>query len=80
MTTPVSHPNRRAIRTFVAAAIGMLPLIPELVFGLHLDGTEVGAQVVAVSGTMSRIMALPSVDRWIRRYLPWLAATPVDAP
>jgi hypothetical protein len=32
--------------------------------------------VLVVTGAATRVLALPAVDRWLRRYLPWLAAAP----
>ncbi|MGP9747213.1 hypothetical protein [Brachybacterium sp. AOP29-B2-41] len=45
-------------------------------------GQAVGwvATALAILAAVQRIMPLPVVDAFLRRYLPWLAATPKDDP
>ena len=40
--------------------------------------TGAAAGVLAVTGAVTRIMALPGVDAGLRTYVPWLAAAPAE--
>jgi hypothetical protein len=68
MTTPVAaptqvrHPWRATARTAIALLIALLPVVPEVLGGLHLDATAFGAQTIAVATAVTRIMALPAVN------------------
>lgn len=73
MPTQTEFPWRATARTLFQAFVGFCALVPLLV------GTEVppvGAVGVAlgVSGTVTRVMAIPQVNEWIGKYLPFLAA------
>ena len=88
-TTQSAHPNRATIRTALAtglpafaAALWLLPaVIQEVVdgFGQHLPDSfrlwllGAAAVITALSATITRVMAVPGVIEWTRRYLPWLA-------
>jgi len=83
MTTPpvpaptqTRYPWRATLRTIAAAAVGALTLIPVVAVTAGLDTVPAVAQVVAVAGAITRVAAVPAVDAWLRRYLPWLATTP----
>lgn len=80
MTQPVptqsKHPWRATARTVAAGALGLLTLLPYILAGAHLDGTVLGAQALAVTGLVTRILAMPAVNAWLTEFVPWLAATP----
>ena len=63
----------------LAALIGGLTLLPEIATEAHIGTVPTIVQVVAVSATISRILAIPGIDAWLAAYLPWLAAAPRSA-
>lgn len=88
--TQVQHPARAVARTIVAAVFGLLVLSPAITPGLvdwaHENAgilpewvtpvvVGVNAAVVAVAALVTRVLAVPGVDDWIQRYLPFLAAS-----
>ncbi len=67
---------RAVVRTVVAMVLGFLPLLPEVLLGLHLDATALGVQAVAVAGSITRVLAMPDVEVWLKTWAPWLSAQP----
>lgn len=81
--TQVRRPWRSTVRTIFQGAVALATLIPFLVTGVYNgDGDYPAAvvQVLGVSGTITRVMALPQVENFLRRYLPWLSAAPAPPP
>jgi hypothetical protein len=80
--TQVKHPWRAVIRTVFALLIGAAALAPEVVSVSHLDTVPAlsgaVATLLAVSGGVTRVMALPGVNGWLSRNVPWLAASPAQ--
>ena len=83
MTTPVSKPTQAAypwratVRTVFQAVIALLAAAPVLFATAGLDGSVgAAATFLAVSAAVTRFMALPVVNEFIERYVPWLAAQP----
>jgi len=74
--TQTKHPVRAVLRTVAAGAVAALPLIPLALAGVHLDGTAVGVEIIAVSGGITRLLAMPAVNGWLQQYVPFLAASP----
>ncbi len=74
--TQVRHPWRAVARTAAAVLVALAVVAPEVLAGLHLDTTVVGAQVLVVAGGITRVLALPGVEAFLGRWLPWLAASP----
>lgn len=74
--TQVAYPWRTTLRTAVQALIGALPLIVEVLAGLHLDTVPAVAQFMAVTAAAARFMAQPVVHDWIDRFAPWLLPAP----
>lgn len=74
--TQVRRPWRATVRTGVQALLAFATLVPFLVGGIYEDGDypAIVAQVVAVSAGVSRVMALPQVDEFLRRFAPFLSA------
>lgn len=75
-TTQTRHPWRATARTVVAAGLGALSLLPTVAVAAGVDTVPLVAQAVAVSAAVTRVMALPGVDAWLRSYVPWLASAP----
>jgi hypothetical protein len=78
--TQVAYPWRTTLRTAVQALVGALPLILEVLTGLHLDTVPAVAQFMAVTATAARIMARPDVHAWLERWAPWLLPAPPAEP
>jgi len=74
-TTQARHPWRATVRTVFALVVGLASLVPDVVAagGFDPDAPAV-VRVVAVAGAITRIMALPSVEAFLREFFPWLAA------
>lgn len=71
--TQVRHPWRATIRTWFAAIIAFAAMYPAIIAAAGLPDTAWVAVSVAVAGAITRIMALPAVNDFITRFLPWLA-------
>lgn len=75
--TQVRRPWKATVRTVFAVVVALAAMFPLLVQASGLDetlGPVAGA--LAISSAITRIMALPSVDDFLARFLPWLAADP----
>ena len=74
----IIHPSRAVIRTVFQALVGLCAPVVYTAPGQHDPAVATGAAagVLAVTGAVTRIMALPGVDAWLRQYVPWLAAEP----
>jgi len=77
-TTQGRHPWRATIRTAVAATVGFLPLVPEIVHLLGVGSLPWVAGIVAVAAAVTRVLAIPGVNVWLHTYglTSWLAANP----
>jgi hypothetical protein len=71
--TQIEYPWRATARTIFQAFVGLCALLPLI---LATDTPPVGAVAVslAVSGAVTRIMAIPEVNDWISAFVPWLGA------
>jgi hypothetical protein len=78
-TTQSRHPWRATIRTVFAAAVALLTLLPVIAATAGVDTVPAIAQVLVVAGAVTRVLALPDVERFMELYIPWLAASPVEA-
>lgn len=79
--TQVRRPWRATTRTVLAATIALAAMLPLIVDASGLDGTAAPvAGALAIAGAITRVMALPSVEVFLRRFLPWLAADPGSMP
>lgn len=79
ISTQSRHPWRATLRTAVAVGVGLLPLLPEILGGLHLDTYAIGGQVLGIAAGITRLLADPRVEALLHQYAPWLAAQPVPA-
>lgn len=77
--TQTRYPWRATARTIAAALVAALVIAPQIIVEAGLSDTAYGAQALAVIGAVTRILAIPGVDAWLRRYVPWLAAEPPPA-
>lgn len=80
--TQVVHSWRTVTRTLFQALIAMAVLSPLLINAVNNKDTSTAtgfaAGVLIVSGAITRVMAIPGVNQFIEKYLPFLAARPVD--
>lgn len=76
--TQIRRPGRSTIRTVFQAFIGLCVLAPLLVEAAGLDVDQLPWLVapLAVAAGVARVMALPGVEAWFRRFVPFLAAAP----
>ena len=74
--TQSRHPWRATTRTVAAAIVAFLPFLPEIVKMFGVESLPWVAAIVAVAGTVTRVLAMPGVNGWLQRYLPFLAAQP----
>lgn len=74
--------TRRVVRTVVALLGSLAALLPVVVVTAGLDKVPALAPyvagAVAVAAAVTRVLALPQVDAFLARFLPWLAAAESD--
>lgn len=68
------HPWRATARTTIAALIALLPVLPEIANELHISTLPTVASVLAITALVTRVLAIPEVDKWLDRYAPALSA------
>lgn len=78
-TTQGAHPWRAVFRTIfalVVAIAAMAPLIYTAIAQANPEGaTGAAAAALAIAGAITRVLALPVVESFLQRFLPWLAAS-----
>lgn len=74
--TQVAHPHRTVARSSIASAIGALPILWPIVERELGPVWATVAVVAAVAGNalVTRILAVPGVEAWLRQVIPPLAA------
>lgn len=75
-TTQVAHSWRATARTVFQAALSLAIVLPVCLAALHIPVAGAAAIVVAVCGGITKVMAVPQVNAFIEKYLPFLAAAP----
>lgn len=73
--TQVTHPWQATVRTVFAVLVALASLIPVVAVAGGLDTVPAVAQLIAVCGAVTRVLALPGVDDFLSRFLPFLAAS-----
>ncbi|MBF6063010.1 hypothetical protein IU500_12460 [Nocardia terpenica] len=56
-----------------AVVVALVSLIPVLAVAGGIDTVPAVAQVIAVCGAVTRVLAMPAVNDFIVRFLPFLA-------
>lgn len=75
--TQVRRPWRSTVRTAFQVFVGLAPMVPAIVHASGLnEAAPPVAGAIAISSGVTRIMALPGVESFLQRWVPWLAATP----
>ncbi|MEG9247995.1 hypothetical protein V6S67_07850 [Arthrobacter sp. Soc17.1.1.1] len=87
-TTQVAHPGRATLRTAVAAALGLLPLLngilavcadwltentPIIPEWLFVVLNGILLAAIALTALVTRILAVPGVVEWTRAHLSFLS-------
>jgi hypothetical protein len=74
--TQVKHPNRTSVRTIFQGLIALAAITPLILTTAGIPVVGWAAILVAVSGAITRVMALPGVENFLETYVPALAAKP----
>lgn len=74
--TQSQHPWRATVRTIVAAMLALAVILPVVATELGISQLSWVAVALAVAGGVTRVLALPAVNEWLKEYVPWLSATP----
>jgi hypothetical protein len=76
-TTQSKYPLRATLRTIFQALVGAAFLWGGIVTTLGLD-PNVGwvSLSLAITAGVTKVMAIPGVEEWLQRYLPFLSAKP----
>lgn len=78
VTTQSQHPWRATIRTILAIVVALAAMAPVVYTAATVQSPELATGAAAVTLTIAaaitRIMALPVVEAFLRRFIPWLAA------
>ncbi len=80
-TTQVQRPWRATLRTAFAVVVALALLAKPVLDAVSAsgDGADLGGWSVAVLGVaaaITRVMAVPAVEAFLVRFVPWLAADP----
>lgn len=79
--TQLRRPWRSTARTVFQLVIALATLLPFVAAGVYDDVDQapvVVGQILTVAATITRVMALPRVEAFLRRWAPWLAAAPAN--
>lgn len=78
VTTQSQHPWRATVRTILAVIVALAAMAPSIYAAATLGSPEAatGAAALAlgIAAAITRIMALPGVESFFQRFLPWMAA------
>lgn len=73
--TQVARPWRAVARTVFEVVVSFAAMWALIVEAIGLDpGWQWVAGSLTVTGAITRVMALPAVETFLRRFVPWLAA------
>ena len=74
--TQSEYPWHAVVRTVFQAVVGFAAMWALMVEAMGLDETLPWvAASLAVTGAITRVMAIPSVNQWLARFVPFLAAS-----
>lgn len=72
--TQVQNPRRATIRTVVVAVLALIPILPEMARSAGVENVPWVAAFLGVVAAVQRVLVLESVEKWLKTYIPWLAA------
>lgn len=82
ITTQSQHPWRATVRTILAVIVALSAMAPSIYSaatqGSPEAATGAAALALGIAAAVTRIMALPMVEEFLQRFLPWLAAGTKD--
>ena len=79
-TTQETHPWRATVRTVFQALIALSASWAVIVETIGLDpGLVWVSGSLAAAAAVTRVMALPQVETFLERFIPWLSADPDPA-
>jgi hypothetical protein len=82
--TQVTNPWRTVTRTVFQIITALAAAAPLIFVAITQSSPEAatgaGAIVLGVAGAITRVMAIPAVDQFIRKFLPFLAPDVPPAP
>ena len=78
--TVTRYPWRATVRTVIVAAVGLLPVLPDIARAANIDTVPVVASVLAVTAAIQRIISTPSVEAWLQKTFPDVASVPPTDP
>ena len=77
-STQSKHPWRAVVRTIFAAVVALAamagPIYEAITGGSPEAATGFTAIMLAITGAITRVLALPQVDQWLHVFAPWLAS------
>lgn len=78
--TQIRRPWRSTVRTAFQALTGLAPMAP-VIYQAATDhdptlASGAAGVALAISAGVTRVMAIPGVETWLRRFVPFLAAAP----
>lgn len=78
ITTQSQHPWRATVRTILAVIVALSAMAPSIYSaatqGSPEAATGAAALALGIAAAVTRIMALPMIESFLQRFLPWLAA------
>lgn len=77
-STQVQHPYRATVRTVFALVVALLSLLPVIAMTTGIDTVPAVAQILTVAALVTRVLALPQVDAFLKDFFPWLASAPSE--
>lgn len=77
-SSQVTYPWRATLRTVIVAAIGLLPLLPEIAKAAHVETVPVVVATLTITAAIQRVLAVPGVDKWLRDNTQWLSSEPYE--
>lgn len=78
--TVTRYPWRATLRTVIVAAVGLLPVLPDIARAAHIETVPVVVSVLAVTAAVQRIISTPSVEAWLQKTFPHTASVPPHDP
>ncbi|NED54629.1 hypothetical protein G3I24_27505 [Micromonospora aurantiaca] len=75
-TTQARHPWRAVLRTIIAYIPPVAVMLPEAAKAAGIERWAWVAAILAVAGGITRVLAVPSVNRFFQQVFPPLAAAP----
>ncbi|MBM0257037.1 hypothetical protein [Micromonospora sp. 4G55] len=79
-TTQARHPWRAVLRTIAAYIPPTAIMLPEAAKAAGVERVAWVAAILAVAGGITRVLAVPSVNRFFQQVFPPLAAAPAWKP